>query len=95
MKGNLKVTAASQEGSGYCSQQIRSWTDSPVIALFLHTAEPDVLKDDLDLFVLFEYLKLFKFSNYLIVLRIGRSLENRDRDLQMKSFIYLFILLET
>lgn len=50
----------------------------------------NVLKDNLDLFVLFEYLKLFKFNNYLIVLCTGRSLENRDMDLQMKSFIYFF-----
>lgn len=50
----------------------------------------NVLKDNLNLFVLFEYLKLFKFNNYLIVLCTGRSLENRDMDLQMKSFIYFF-----
>lgn len=48
----------------------------------------NVSKDDLDLFILSKYLKLF--NSYFIVLCIGRSLENRGRDLQMRSFIYLF-----
>lgn len=88
MKGNLKVTAASQEGS--CTAPSRSdlGTDSPGIALFLLNL--NVSKGELDLFVLLEYLKIFKFNSYFIVLCTGRSLENRDRDLQMKSFIYLF-----
>lgn len=75
-------------GQLYCSQQIRSW-DRLSGHCFV-SAEPECIERQSRPFVLLEYLKIFKFNSYFIVLCTGRSLENRDRDLQMKSFIYLF-----
>ena len=87
-EGKFEGAGCIPGGQLYCSQQIRSW-DRLSGHCFV-SAEPACIERRSRPSVLLEYLKLFKFNSYFIVLCTGRSLENRDGDLQMKSFIYFF-----